>query len=357
MTAYCEREKGNMPERANQSTGETVALPQFCGLPAVFALIVVAELVVVIAALVPDSGMSFRAFSTASAFAVWLALLCALMLCKLTPLLARWPARTAYMLTCIALVAIVAVASALVAWLDHSIGLGLTPASLARFVLGNAAIATLLGAALLRYFYVLAEWRARLAAVARAQFEALQARIRPHFLFNSMNTVAALVRVDPAAAERTVEDLTELFRAALGEDQRASTLGEELSLADRYLAIEQLRLGERLRVERDLEDLPLVLEVPPLLLQPLVENAVYHGIQPLREGGTVRIRGRRAGGSVVIEIDNPVPEDAPVQRNGHAQENVRRRIAYHFGARAGLETSVTDGRYRAVVRLPDVSGA
>src|SRR5581483_7904357 len=121
--AYCAREKGKMPERANQSPRETVALPQFCTWAAVFALIVVAELVVVIAALVPDSGMSFRAFSMASAFAVWLALLCA---------------------------------------------------------------------ALLRYFYVLAEWRARLAAVARAQFEALQARIRPHFLFNSMNTVAAL---------------------------------------------------------------------------------------------------------------------------------------------------------------------
>src|SRR5581483_2344550 len=350
--AYCAREKGKMPERANQSPRETVALPQFCTWAAVFALIVVAELVVVIAALVPDSGMSFRAFSMASAFAVWLALLCALMLCKLTPLLTHWPGRTGYMLTCVALVAIVAAASAIIGWLDHALGFGLTPASLSRFVLGDAALA-----ALLRYFYVLAEWRARLAAVARAQFEALQARIRPHFLFNSMNTVAALVRVNPAAAERTVEDLTELFRAALGEDQRVSTLGEELALADRYLAIEQLRLGERLRVERDLEDLPLTLEVPPLLLQPLVENAVYHGIQPLREGGVVRIRGKRADGAIEIEIENPVPDDAPVQRNGHAQENVRRRIAYHFGARASLETSVTDGRYRAVVRLPDVSGA
>jgi two-component system sensor histidine kinase AlgZ len=181
----------------------------------------------------------------------------------------------------------------------------------------------------------------------------LQARIRPHFLFNSMNTVAALVRVDPAAAERTVEDLTELFRAALGEDQRTSTLGEELALADRYLAIEQLRLGDRLRVERDLDELPLSLEVPPLLLQPLVENAVYHGIQPLRGGGVVRIGGRRANGAIEIEIDNPVPEDAPVQRNGHAQDNVRRRIAYHFGGRAGLETVVAEGRYRAIVRLPE----
>src|SRR6185312_11591350 len=342
-----------MPERANEARGETVALPQFCGLPAVFALIVVAELVVVIAALVPDSGMSFRAFSTASAFAVWLGLLCALMLCKLAPLLARWPTRTGYMLTCIALVTIVAIASALVAWLDHELGLGLTPFSFARFVLGDAALAALLGAALLRYLYVLAEWRARLDAVARAQFEALQARIRPHFLFNSMNTVAALVRVDPNAAERTVEDLTELFRAALGSDARPSTLREELALADGYLDIEQLRLGERLRVTRELDDLPGELEMPLLLLQPLIENAVYHGIQPRQQGGTVRLSGRRVPDGVEIEIENPLPDNAPVQRNGHAQDNVRRRIAYHFGARASLETIVDEERYVVIVRLPD----
>lgn len=341
-----------MPEHASAQRNESVALPQFCGLPAVFALLIVAELVVVIAALVPDARMGFRAFTTATAFAVWMALLCALLLCKATPLFARLPVRRGYMLACVALVAIVAAASALVGWLDHALGTGLTPASLPRFVLGNAALAALLGSALLRYFFVLAEWRARLDAVARAQFEALQARIRPHFLFNSMNTVAALVRVDPPAAERTLEDLTELFRAALGPDARLSTLGEELALMDRYLAIEQLRLGERLHVERDLDDLPAAMEMPSLLLQPLVENAVYHGIQPQRQGGTVRISGRRVGSGVEIEIENPLPEDAPVQRNGHAQDSVRRRIAYHFGTRAGLETIMTADRYLVVVRLP-----
>jgi two-component system sensor histidine kinase AlgZ len=296
--------------------------------------------------------MSFRDFTTATAFAVWLALLCALLLCKATPLFSRLPVRLGYMLACLALVAIVAGASALVGWLDHALGTRLTPASLPRFILGNATLATLLGAALLRYLYVLAEWRARLDAVARAQFEALQARIRPHFLFNSMNTVAALVRVNPGAAERMVEDLTELFRAALGSDARPSSLREELALADRYLDIEQLRLGERLRVERDLDDLPADLEMPSLLLQPLIENAVYHGIQPRQQGGTVRLSGRRVPNGVEIAIENPPPENAPVRRNGHAQDNVRRRIAYHFGARASLETMVNEERYRVIVRLP-----
>src|SRR5690348_14245194 len=342
--------------RESAQRNEGVALPQFCGLPAVFALLIVAELVVVIAALVPDARMSFRGFTTATAFAVWLALLCALLLCKATPLFARVPVRSGYMLACAALVAIVAAASALVGWLDHALGTGLTPVSLPRFVLGDAALAALLGAALLRYLYVLAEWRARLDAVARAQFEALQARIRPHFLFNSMNTVAALVRVNPGAAERTVEDLTELFRAALGPDARPSTLREELALADRYLDIEQLRLGERLRVERDLDDLPADMEMPPLLLQPLIENAVYHGIQPRQQGGTVRLSGRRVQHGVEIEIENPLPDSAPARRNGPAQDNVRRRIAYHFGARAGLETIVGEDRYVVIVRLPDKAG-
>jgi two-component system sensor histidine kinase AlgZ len=299
--------------------------------------------------------MHWRGFSTATVFVVWLALLASLLLCTLKRLLIRWPRAFAWPLAWGALVALVALASAVVAWLDHAGDFGLTPVSALRFVVGNTVLAALLGAALLRYFYVLAEWRARLAAVARAQFDALQARIRPHFLYNSMNTVAALVRVDPAAAERTVEDLSELFRASLGAGDEPSTLGAELGLIDRYLAIEQLRLGDRLKVERDLAGLPDDLEMPALLLQPLVENAVYHGIQPHREGGTLRIAGRRAGDSVEIEIANPLPDIAAVPRSGHGLDNVRRRVAYHFGDRGALETHSDDGVFRVVVRLPCAS--
>lgn len=334
---------------------ENAALPDFCSLASVFTLVVVAELVVIIDALAPDARMHWRGFSTATVFVVWLALLASLLLCTLKRLLIRWPRAFAWPLAWGALVALVALASAVVAWLDHAGDFGLTPVSALRFVVGNTVLAALLGAALLRYFYVLAEWRARLAAVARAQFDALQARIRPHFLYNSMNTVAALVRVDPAAAERTVEDLSELFRASLGAGDEPSTLGAELGLIDRYLAIEQLRLGDRLKVERDLAGLPDDLEMPALLLQPLVENAVYHGIQPHREGGTLRIAGRRAGDSVEIEIANPLPDIAAVPRSGHGLDNVRRRVAYHFGDRGALETQSDGSVFRVVVRLPCAS--
>ena len=327
-------------------------LPDFCSLASVFTLVVVAELVVVIDALAPDARMQWRGFSTATVFVVWLALLASLLLCRLSPLLVKWPRAIAWPLAWCALVLLVALASAVVAWLDHALGTQLTPASSVRFVTGNAVLTALLGAALLRYFYVLAEWRARLAAVARAQFDALQARIRPHFLFNSMNTVAALVRADPNAAERTVEDLSELFRAALGAGDKPSTLGAELGLIDRYLAIEQLRLGNRLKVERDLADLPHDLEMPALLLQPLVENAVYHGIQPRRDGGTLWIAGRRIADSVEIEIANPLPDAAASPRSGHGLESVRRRITYHFGARGALETRNEGDVFRVTVRLP-----
>ncbi|TAN01579.1 MAG: sensor histidine kinase [Rhodanobacteraceae bacterium] len=340
------------PKPRNQ---DSAALPDFCSMASVFTLVVVAELVVAIDVLAPDARMGWRGFSTATLFVVWLALLASLLLCRLSPLLLRWPRALAYPLAWGALVLLVAIASALVARLDHALGTALTPASGLRFVVGNTVLAALLGAALLRYFYVLAEWRARLAAVARAQFDALQARIRPHFLYNSMNTVAALVRVDPDAAERTVEDLTELFRASLGAGDKPSTLGEELGLIDRYLAIEQLRLGDRLQVERDLDGLPGELEMPALLLQPLVENAVYHGIQPRREGGTLRIRGRRESGSVQVEIANPLPDTAAPARSGHGLDSVRRRIAYHFGERGGLETRSEAGEFRVIVRLPCAS--
>jgi two-component system sensor histidine kinase AlgZ len=341
-----------MAETQEARTHDAAALPNFCSAGSVFTLVVVAELVVVINALAPSARMGWRDFSTATLFAVWLALLASLLLCRLAPVLVRWRRPLAYPLAWCALVALVAVASAVVVWLDRALATELTPASGLRFVIGNTVLAALLGAALLRYFYVLAEWRARLAAVARAQFDALQARIRPHFLYHSMNTVAALVRVDPPAAERTVEDLSELFRAALGAEDKPITLGAELGLIDRYLAIEQLRLGDRLQVQRELGDLPLDMEMPALLLQPLVENAVLHGIQPRRQGGALRILGRRTGDGVEIEIDNPQPDAASSRRNGHGMDSVRRRIAYHFGERGRLDVRVEDGVYRVIVGLP-----
>lgn len=327
-------------------------LPEFCGLPVLFALLLLAAMVALIMWLAPGNTLTLRGFSLSMLFAVWLALINGVCLCKLRPYLQQLSVAFAYAAIWVLMVLLVLLASIAVVWLDNRLGTALTPVDDMNFLVGNLSIAALMAAALLRYFYVLAQWQERMQAAAQAQVEALQARIRPHFLFNSMNTVAALVRLDPDAAEQTVENLSELFRAALGADDRPATLGEELDMIDRYLAIEQLRLGARLKVRRALESAPTDMRMPRLLLQPLVENAVYHGIQGRREGGEVSIVARRDDGMLEIIIENPLPTTPAPSGHGHAQNNVRHRIAYHFGARGSLDAGVVEERYRVCVRIP-----
>lgn len=344
-----------MPAATTESAApaEHTPLPDFCRLPALFALFVVGALTVTVMWLARDSQRDWPAYSVSMLFVTWLALVIAVALCKLRPALERLPGRLPYVAVWLLIVLIVAVASTVARWLDDALQMQLILGKMGIFVRDNVLIAALLGAAMLRYFYVLAQWQARLAAVTRAQVEALQARIRPHFLFNSMNTVAALIRVDPAAAERTVEDLSELFRAALGpHDIGDGTLGEELALIERYLAIEQLRLGARLRVRRELDDLPAEFPLPRLLLQPLVENAVRHGIQPLREGGEVILRGRREGRGIRIEIINPLPPTPAEPGNGHGLDSVRQRIAYRYGPQALVQAGPQGDRFVVLLQLP-----
>jgi two-component system sensor histidine kinase AlgZ len=336
---------------------ERVELPDLCSLSGLFSLVLVAALTVVVMQFAPGVHPGWHPLSIGMLFAVWLSVVLAASVCKLRPWLERLPGGLPYLATWLLMVTITLLVSALIGWIDHTLGMQLTRESTLRFTVTNSVLVALIGAAILRYFYVLGQWRSRLAASARAQVQALQARIRPHFLFNSMNTVAALVRVDPAAAERTVEDLADLFRAALASDSEG-TLGEELDLVERYLAIEQLRLGDRLCIERDLRDLPLDLALPRLLLQPLVENAVRHGIQPLREGGTVRVSGECDTSQVRITFDNPLPEIPSVvsfedaDGHGHGLDSVRQRIAYHYGERGRLSVEQAGGRYVVRVFLP-----
>jgi two-component system sensor histidine kinase AlgZ len=290
-------------------------------------------------------------------FVQWLALVCAVCLCKLGPQLRRltpwFGIAAAYAL----MLAVTVLGSALVFELDHQLDLGLTlPTQFeSRFIWRSAVLCALIAAALLRYFFVLQQWRARVRAEAKARFDALQARIRPHFLFNSMNTIASLIPLRPREAERAIENLSDLFRAALGNDIAQSTLGEELELVRRYLDIEKLRLGDRLRVDWDIDAVPLAQPVPALLLQPLIENAVYHGIQQLPDGGTITVRGAREAGQIEIAIRNPRPiESARLGgRHGMALANTRARIEYHFGHRGSLDVDAGPDYFACTVKLPD----
>lgn len=338
-------------------------LPDFCSLPVLLAVMFVVELSVLAILIAPsdESQPLLPRLGTATLFAQWIALLCIVCLCQLRASLSRLAPLTSVLAAYSIILMITFIASALVFVLDQHLGMDLTlPGRFAwRFVIRNVALCALIGAALLRYFYVIEQWRARVQAEARARLEALQARIRPHFLFNSMNTIASLIRTEPVAAEHAVEDLSDLFRAALGADGRPSTLGTELELARRYLAIEQLRLGDRLQVEIVQDDLPMDLLLPALLLQPLVENAVYHGVQPLAEGGTVRLRARRVDSGVEILVSNPRPPQGarPPTRHGMALANTRSRIEYHFGRRGTLTVQEGAQDFVVTLRLPEAAAS
>ena len=198
--------------------------------------------------------------------------------------------------------------------------------------------------------------RALSPALVEARLQALQARIRPHFLFNSLNAVLSLIRADPKRAEHVLEDLADLFRALMADSRALSTFASEVELARQYLAIEQVRLGERLQIEWDVEQMPGEARLPALILQPLLENAVYHGIEPSMTPGTVVVRIFRVGGEVHAILSNPLP-GAGERRHGNriAVDNIRERLQLFFDAEARMRTREHDGRYEVTIRVPYTS--
>src|SRR5258706_15153308 len=195
--------------------------------------------------------------------------------------------------------------------------------------------------------------RALSPAVAEARIQALQARIRPHFLYNSINAVLALMRSDPRRAERALEDMADLFRVLMADNRTLAPIGEEVELARQYLAIETLRLGDRLRVSWRIDGMPRDALVPPLMLQPLVENAVYHGIEPATNGGEVAIEAGLSSGQLVIVLTNPFPgEGAHPAGNKMALANIRERLQLHFDAEASMKSEVAGGTYKVTIRMP-----
>ncbi len=339
-------------------------LPDLCRLPRIAMVLGTAELLVLVIALAPGDGTPWTAsrFVSASAFALWMGLTIAVLLCLLRSRLSALPKSAGGLLAVASAAAVAAGGGAMLYVIDGDVGAGLVPGavSMARFAGGSAAMAALVVAVLLRYLYAIDGWRAQLEASAQAQAQALQARIRPHFLFNSMNTIAGLVRSDPALAERTVLDLSDLFRAALGAGKGMSTLAEEVQLAERYLGIEQLRLGERLQVAWErAEPLPWQMPMPRLVLQPLLENAILHGISRLPAGGLIEIVLQRLGsGELRIRIRNPAPEpDGASAGAGHAQQGILHRLQLMAGPQARMTAGWREGYYVVELRLPTAAAS
>lgn len=217
----------------------------------------------------------------------------------------------------------------------------------------NALLSSVIAGLLLVYFRF--RVHALSPALDEARLQALHARIRPHFLFNSINAVLGIVRADPKRAETALEDMADLFRMAMAHDGDLVTVRQEVALARQYLALEQLRLGGRLKVNWYTDNMPDDALLPPLILQPLLENAVYHGIEPLAEGGLVDIKLYRNGNEMHLEMHNPRQEQGSHHvGNKIALSNIRERLALQFDVEASYKVEIGKDFYRVHIKLPYV---
>lgn len=338
---------------------EQFFLPNFCEVRMVFAVVVIAELLAFMLTAVSPGVLRdpWLHLGLISLFMQWIALGSAAVLCVGRPILARLGNAAAALVSYLLVLVVAAVVTELAFWLMRNTALFplVTDGDHAIFQLRSLSVSAVVAAIVLRYLYVQFQWRQKLELESTARIQALQARIRPHFLFNSMNTIAALTRSDPRLAEGAIEDLSDLFRASLGKPEQASTLADEIQLARHYLNIESLRLGDRLAVDWRLDGVDLERAVPPLILQPLLENAIYHGIEPLPSGGTILISAEEEDDGLTITISNPVPAGRQAQhRDGNriAQENIRQRLQLAFGGKAGLQNRQLEGMHTVVLHIP-----
>jgi two-component system sensor histidine kinase AlgZ len=315
------------------------ALPDFRNL-GVIARVLLAVNAAVFAAVLfasPDLALALERFVQSAAFVEPLLLLVVVVLAAVSMLLRRLP----YWAGCGVVIALVVLLVA-----AYLVALNMS-AALARML----PVAALLAGALLAYFRLLA--KAHSPALAEARLQALQARIRPHFLFNSLNAVLALIRRDPQRAERALEDLADLFRTLMADARQFVRLADEIALLERYAELEQLRLGERLRISWELDTAPADALLPPLVLQPLLENAVYHGVEPGTGVADVLVHVGQRGKRVLARIENPYLE-AEAHRAGNrmALDNIRERLQLFFDAEARISVKVVNSRYSVEIEIP-----
>jgi two-component system sensor histidine kinase AlgZ len=329
--------------------------PSFCNWRLLLTVMVITELSVVLVGLGRHGVPGWRWLGMASIYSQWMALFCASGLCVTSGWTSRLSARGAWIGSWLIAISLAMVFS-YAGWLAVSVGMpGMINDPTGMFVLKSVFAVGLVAVVFFRYLEIRARWRLELIAQAEARVQALQARIRPHFLFNSLNTIASLIPDDPVSAEAATLDLADIFRGSMRRADQLISLFDELELARQYLDMERRRLGERLEIDWRVDELPAGAAVLPLMLQPLLENAVAHGIQALHQGGKIAVYGRTEGDQVVITIGNPLaPEGSNTGGHGMAIRNIRERLSLAFGSRASLLTSQDNERFYAVLSLPYV---
>jgi len=333
-----------------------VYLPDFCAAGTVLVILLVAELVAIVltlASYVPGSFLT--ELSKMSMYVLWLALLGTGLLCQIRSWAEKQGDTQAFVI-CFIVLEVMCLLLAEVTWqitriYAEAVIINNTHGG---FLLRTFATSSIIIALAMRYLYISSEWRRSIVLEAQARISALQALIRPHFLFNSMNTIASLTRSDPKQAEEAVEDLADLLRANLGVQKDRTALKEELEVAAIYQRIEKLRLGDRLKVRWDVSELPMRAQIPSLTIQPLLENAIYHGIELLPEGGEVVVTGKRNGDKLEIEMRNPIAQDNTRRTGGNkmAFSNIRQRFELAYGPDARVDVVETDDQYSVQLVFP-----
>lgn len=334
-------------------------LPNLCAPPMLLRGVVAAELLAIVLALAvaADTRSFLTNLGLYSLFVQWVTLASLFTLCLLGRFYPHPPVVKASILVLVTVGLFTVVASVLGMLLDgHRQGMGgmvFDP----LFLIRNLVISLVISLAMLRYFYIHYQWAETVKADSVAKYDALQARMRPHFLFNSLNTIAHLVHKDANKAEAALLDLADIMRLTLDKRSRIS-LKEELDLTLAYLRMEGLRLGERrlhIKLDMDRNSLPLDMDIPPFLLQPLVENAVYHGIQPRQDGGLLTVSLYDAGNRLDVSVTNPLPPAgiSTHQKGNHiAQENMVNRLRLAYGDRANLKIQKGTQQYRVSFSIP-----
>jgi two-component system sensor histidine kinase AlgZ len=322
-------------------------LPDFCNLGVMLRLIVLVNLLCVAAAVLKTTSVSelTLAFLTMSVIVQPALILSLLALC----ILRRLSVQMSYAREMTLFLGVQSTIAALCYALMRALPLGVVQVPVWQYVFFYAFVT----AAVLFYFDMRS--RALAPSLTEARLQALQARIRPHFLFNSLNAALSLIRSEPQRAERVLENMADLFRSLMSDNRELVRLDEEVNLCLNYLEIEQIRLGDRLKVNWKIDSMPVNALVPPLILQPLVENAVYHGIEPCETPGEINIEIFERGGSLVIVLENPaVAGDGISTTHGNrmAIANITERLQLHYDAEARLKSEIAGLVYRVTITLP-----
>ncbi|MDY0251066.1 MAG: sensor histidine kinase [Pseudomonas sp.] len=330
-------------------------VPELCQAEALLGLVLLAELLVFVLVLAEPitTGFDWMRLALTSLFVQWIVLLSAAAVCRARSFLARLPASTAIAIisTLVLCLTVLCTAVAEHFYIVEELS---REASTQRYI-RHALISLIMCALLLRYFYLQGQWRRQQQAELQARLQALQARIHPHFLFNSLNSIASLIDSNPEKAEHAVLDLSDLFRASLAHPNALSTWRNELALAKQYISIEQYRLGKRLHVIWNIENVPNDLPIPHLTVQPLLENAVIYGIQPSVQGGCIEINAHYLNGAFKLQVSNPfMHNDNPSNPRGTrlALNNIEARLKVLFGATARLSIQQQLDRYTTSLSYP-----